>query len=95
MPRDPARLFCAKACPPDVVEDIRHKLELDIPVTEQIMLGTNGGVGADDGQRGVLTASLTGVLDVVVCRGRLVAAAKWNAGVPHCSVIGPGYGQWG
>ena len=34
VPRDPARLFCAKACSPPVIEDIRHKLELDIPITE-------------------------------------------------------------
>jgi peptide/nickel transport system permease protein len=35
VPRDPARLFCAKACSPPVIEDIRHKLELDIPIVEQ------------------------------------------------------------
>jgi len=35
VPNDPARLFCAKTCSPAVIEDIRHKLELDIPVTEQ------------------------------------------------------------
>lgn len=35
VPNDPARLFCAKACSPSTITDIRHKLELDIPVTEQ------------------------------------------------------------
>jgi peptide/nickel transport system permease protein len=35
VPGDPARLYCGKSCTPTIVGEIRHRLELDIPVTEQ------------------------------------------------------------
>ncbi|MEW5992708.1 MAG: ABC transporter permease [Chloroflexota bacterium] len=35
MPADPARLSCGKACSPQIIENNRHRLELDIPPIEQ------------------------------------------------------------
>ena len=35
MPADPARLTCGKACSPQIIENNRHRLELDIPPIEQ------------------------------------------------------------
>ncbi|HXG25949.1 MAG TPA: ABC transporter permease [Candidatus Binatia bacterium] len=35
LPADPARLSCGKACSPQIVENNRHRLELDIPPIEQ------------------------------------------------------------
>ena len=35
VPGDPARLYCGKSCTPAVIEAIRHRMELDIPLVEQ------------------------------------------------------------
>lgn len=35
LPGDPARLACGKACSPETLDAIRHRLEYDIPVGEQ------------------------------------------------------------
>ena len=35
LPGDPARLYCGKSCTPTILDQIRHRLELDIPLWEQ------------------------------------------------------------
>lgn len=35
LPGDPARLYCGKSCTPSIIDAIRHRLELDIPIYEQ------------------------------------------------------------
>jgi len=35
LPGDPARLYCGKSCTPSIIEAIRSRLELDIPIYEQ------------------------------------------------------------
>jgi peptide/nickel transport system permease protein len=35
LPGDPARLACGKSCSPQVLDAIRHRLEYDIPLSEQ------------------------------------------------------------
>lgn len=42
MPADPARLTCGKACSPQIVENNRHRLELDIPPIEQYQRFVSG-----------------------------------------------------
>ena len=42
LPADPARLTCGKACSPAVVENNRHRLELDIPPIEQYQRFVSG-----------------------------------------------------
>ncbi|OGO55720.1 MAG: hypothetical protein A2V84_03650 [Chloroflexi bacterium RBG_16_70_13] len=42
MPADPARLTCGKACSPQIIENNRHRLELDIPPVEQYQRFVSG-----------------------------------------------------
>jgi peptide/nickel transport system permease protein len=42
LPGDPALLYCGKNCTPTVVEAIRHRLELDIPVVDQYVRFVTG-----------------------------------------------------
>ena len=42
LPADPARLTCGKACSPQIVENNRHRLELDIPPIEQYQRFVSG-----------------------------------------------------
>jgi hypothetical protein len=35
LPGDAARLYCGKSCTPVILDQIRHRLELDIPVVDQ------------------------------------------------------------
>src|SRR3712207_5976858 len=42
LPADPARLSCGKACSPQVVENNRHRLELDISPVEQYQRFVSG-----------------------------------------------------
>jgi ABC-type dipeptide/oligopeptide/nickel transport systems, permease components len=35
LPGEPARLYCGKSCTPAIIDAIRHRLELDIPIIDQ------------------------------------------------------------
>lgn len=35
LPADPARLACGKSCTPELMADIRKRMEIDIPLTDQ------------------------------------------------------------
>jgi peptide/nickel transport system permease protein len=65
LPGDPARLACGKSCSPQVLDAIRHRLEYDIPLTEQYFRFLHGlffgrTYGADSG---------TGILCAAPCLG--------------------------
>ncbi|MEV5409094.1 ABC transporter permease [Thermopolyspora sp. NPDC052614] len=48
VPADPARLACGKVCPPELLEQARHNLGMDMPVWQQFLAWVGGLVAGRD-----------------------------------------------
>jgi peptide/nickel transport system permease protein len=48
VPADPARLACGKVCPPELLEQARHNLGMDMPVWQQFLAWVVGLVAGRD-----------------------------------------------